>query len=80
MKRHTPNQEALLELAHEAERAAKRGTPLSYDEAKIPDEWAKEYNVPRHHPSMVGSGSHFPGGNYMDHAHIYNIHIPYEYR
>ena len=53
---------------------------VSYEEAKILDEWAKEYNVPQHHPAEVGSGQHFPGGNHMDHTHIYNIHVPYEYR
>lgn len=36
--------------------------------------------VPQHHPAEVGSGQHFPGGNHMDHTHIYNIHVPYEYR
>ena len=34
---------------------------VSYEEAKILDEWAKEYNVPQHHPTEVGSGQHFPG-------------------
>ena len=34
---------------------------VSYEEAKILDEWAKEYNVPQHHPAEVGSGQHFPG-------------------
>ena len=53
---------------------------VSYEEAKILDEWAKEYNVPQHHPAEVGSGQHFPGRNHMDHTHIYNIHVPYEYR
>ena len=67
-------------LAKEAEKNAKKGNPISYEKAKILDEWAREYNVPQHHTAEVGSGQHFPGGNYMDHTHIYNIHIPYEYR
>lgn len=46
-------------------------------EAMILDEWAQEYNVPQHHQAYPGSGEHFPGGNYMDHTHIYNVHIPY---
>ena len=79
-KRQTPNQSALHKLAKEAEKNAKNGNPISYEEAKILDEWAKEYNVPQHHPAEVGSGQHFPGGNHMDHTHIYNIHVPYEYR
>ena len=79
-KRQTPDQNALHKLAKEAEKNAKNGNPISYEEAKILDEWAKEYNVPQHHPAEVGSGQHFPGGNHMDHTHIYNIHVPYEYR
>ena len=79
-KRQTPDQSALHKLAKEAEKNAKNGNPISYEEAKILDEWAKEYNVPQHHPAEVGSGQHFPGGNHMDHTHIYNIHVPYEYR
>ena len=79
-KRQTPDQSALCKLAKEAAKNAKNGNPISYDEAKILDEWASEYNVPQHHPAERGSGHHFPGGNYMDHTHIYNIHVPYEYR
>ena len=79
-KRQTPDQNALHRLAKEAEKNAKKGNPISYEKAKILDEWAREYNVPQHHTAEVGSGQHFPGGNYMDHTHIYNIHIPYEYR
>ena len=79
-KRQTPDQSALHKLAKEAEKNAKNGNPIAYEEAKILDEWAKEYNVPQHHPVEVGSGQHFPGGNHMDHTHIYNIHVPYEYR
>ena len=76
----TANIDTLKRLAKEAEKNAKKGNPISYEEAKILDEWAKEYNVPQHHPAEVGSGQHFPGGNHMDHTHIYNIHVPYEYR
>lgn len=76
-KQQTPDQKALLDLAREAEKLAKRGNPISYDDAKILDSWAKEYNVPQHHPATPGSGAHFPGGNYADHTHIYNIHVPY---
>ena len=79
-KRQTPDQKALLDLANESAKSAKGGNPISYDEAKILDEWASEYNVPQHHPATPGSGAHFPGGNNMDHTHIYNVHVPYEYR
>ena len=79
-KRQDPNQSALHKLAKEAEKNAKNGNPISYEEAEILDGWAKDYNVPQHHPAEIGSGQHFPGGNYMDHTHIYNIHVPYEYR
>ena len=76
-KRQTPDQKALRDLAKEAEKSAKKGNPISEEEAKILDEWAREYNVPQHHQSYKGSGEHFPGGNYSDHTHIYNIHVPY---
>ena len=79
-QRQNPDQKALLDLAKEAERSAKNGHPISFEEAKILDEWAKEYGVPQHHPATPGSGTHFPGGNYSDHTHIYNVHVPYEYR
>lgn len=79
-KHQTPDQKALLDLAKKAERAAKNGDPISYDEAKILDEWANEYNVPQHHSATPGSGMHFSGGNYADHTYIYNIHVPYEYK
>jgi len=39
----------------------------------------EEYNVSQHHQAYSGSGNHFAGGNYMDHTHIYNIHVPYIY-
>ncbi len=80
VKRQTPDQKALLDLAKESAKSAKKGAPISYDEARILDEWAKEYNVRQHHPAYLGSGQHFPGGNYMDHTHIYNVHVPYVYR
>lgn len=76
-KRQTPSQKALLDLANESAKKAKLGNPISYDEAKILDEWAKEYNVFQHHPAKIGSSKHFPGGNYMDHTHIYNVHVPF---
>ncbi len=78
-KRQSPDQKALHDLAKEASKNAKSGNPISYEEAKILDDWADEYNVPQHHKSYVGSGEHFPGGNYSDHTHIYNIHVPYSY-
>ena len=58
-KRQTPDQKALYDLAKEAERKAKNGHPISYEEAKILDEWAIEYNVPQHHQAYPGSGEHF---------------------
>ena len=76
-KRQTPDQKALRDLAKEAAKSAKEGKPISEEEAKILDEWAEEYNVPQHHKAYTGSGTHFKGGNYSDHTHIYNIHVPY---
>ncbi len=76
-KRQTPDQKALLDLAKEAARNARNGMPISYEEARILDAWAEEYNVPQHHQAYPGSGEHFPGGNYSDHTHIYNVHVPY---
>ena len=76
-KRENSNQKALRDLAKEAERKAKAGKPISYEEARILDMWAEEYNVPQHHSAVLGSGEHYPGFNYFDHTHIYNIHVPF---
>ena len=65
-------------LAKECERKAKSGSPISFEEAKILDEWAIEYDVPQHHPAKIGSGKHYAGGNYADHTHIYNVHVPFD--
>lgn len=51
----------LISIIYGMLKNAKNGNPISYEEAKILDEWAKEYNVPQHHPAEVGSGQHFPG-------------------
>lgn len=56
----------------------KQGRPISEAEARILDNWADEYGVPQHHKAYPGSGAHFKGGNYSDHTHIYNIHVPYK--
>ncbi len=77
-KRQTPDQKALRDLAKEAEKSAKKGNPISEKEARILDDWADEYDVPQHHKAYPGSGEHFKGGNYSDHTHIYNIHVPYK--
>ncbi len=77
-KRQTPDQKALRDLAKEAEQSAKKGQPISEEAAKILDDWADEYNVQQHHKAYPGSGTHFKGGNYSDHTHIYNIHVPYK--
>ena len=79
-KRQTPDQKALLDLAKEAAKAAKSGNPISEADAKILDEWAEEYGVPQHHQAYFGSGKHFKGGNYLDHTHIFNVHVPYVYK
>ena len=76
-KRQAPDQKALHDLAKDSVKRAKNGNPISLEEAQILDEWAAEYNVPQHHQAYPGSGEHFPGGNYSDHTHIYNIHVPY---
>ena len=77
--RQTADQKALYDLAKEAVQSAKSGTYISFEEAKILDSWAEEYNVPQHHQANIGNGNHFAGGNYMDHTHIYNMHVPYIY-
>ena len=77
-KVRTEDQQALDDLAEESVRRAKTGNPISKQEAKILDEWAKEYKVPQHHGVQDGSGSHFPGGGFQDHTHIYNKHVPYK--
>ena len=76
-KRQTEDQKALYDLAKEAMKNAKSGKPITESEAMILDQWAVEYGVPQHHQAYNGSGQHFPGGNYMNHTHIYNIHVPY---
>ena len=76
--RQTADQKALLDLAKGAANSAKNGNKISAAEATILDSWAVEYNVTQHHQSYAGSGEHFPGGNYSDHTHIYNVHVPYE--
>jgi len=74
-KRQTPDQKALYDLAKEAVKRYKNGNPISYKEAQILDEWAKQYNVPQHHQADLNSASHFKGGN---HTHIYNMHVPFK--
>lgn len=76
--RETADQKALRDLAKEARKSANKGKPISFEEAQILDEWAREYGVPQHHPSVIGSGAHFPGGGYQDHTHIFNIHVPFK--
>ena len=74
----TQDQQALSDLAEEAIRQAKRGNPIGKSQADILDEWAEKNGVPQHHQAYEGSGEHWPGGNYADHTHIYNMHVPYE--
>ena len=74
-KMRTADQQALADLAKEVNQNAKQGEFISYDEAKIIDEWAIEYNVPQHHTATIGSGEHWATG--WDHTHIYNIHVPF---
>jgi len=73
--RQTPDQAALVELGREAIRRKNAGKPISYEEAKILDEWAKEYNVYQHHGADY-SAEHFSKKGI--HTHIYSAHIPYE--
>ena len=75
-KKHTEDQQALLELAKKVARDAKRGIFISYDEAVLFDEWASEYNIPQHHPAQIDSGKHWVTG--WDHTHIYNEHVPFK--
>ena len=75
--RLTENQDALLKIAQEAEDNAKKYKYITYEEAKILDEWAEEYKVPQHHKAYKGSGKHASFG--LDHTHILNVHVPYKY-
>ncbi len=74
--RRTADQQALHDLAREIERNAKRGVFISYEDATILDEWAREYNVPQGHTALIGSGKHWRTG--WDHTHIYNTHVPFK--
>ena len=73
-KRQTPDQQALRELAEEADRRARAKHPISEDEARILDEWADEYGVDQHHKTDDGKDGHWKKGN---HTHIYGKHVPY---
>jgi len=70
------NQKALSQLGKEIERNAKKGKFISYEEAKIFDNWCKEYGIPQHHPAEFGSGKHWKTG--WDHTHFYGRHIPFK--
>ena len=72
---HTPDQSALLRLAKEIAINARNGQFISYEEAKILDEWAAEYNVSQKHTAWIGSGKHWRTG--WDHTHIYKEHVPF---
>ena len=76
-KMRTGDQQALADLANDANKDAKSGNFISYNDAQILDEWAAEYNVPQHHTAYIGSGMHWKTG--WDHTHIYNIHVPFLY-
>ena len=69
------NQKALSDLGKEIEKNAKQGKFISFDEAKIFDEWCKEYKIPQHHTAQIGSGQHWITG--WDHTHFYGRHIPF---
>lgn len=73
-KRQTPDQQALRELAEEADRKARAKHPISENEARILDEWADEYGVDQHHKTDGGKDGHWKKGN---HTHIYGKHVPY---
>ena len=70
------NQKALSDLGKEIDRNAKYGKFISYDEAKIFDEWCLEYSIPQHHGATIGSGNHWVTG--WDHTHFYGRHIPFK--
>ena len=74
-QRLTEDQQALSDLANDANNSAKKGKFISYAEAQILDEWAYEYNVPQHHQAYIGSGAHWTTG--WDHTHIFKIHVPF---
>jgi hypothetical protein len=74
------DQQALAELAKESIKRAKSGKKISYEDAQILDSWAKEYKVDQHHQAYRDSGKHWSGGDYSDHTHIYNAHVPYQYK
>ena len=60
-KRYDENQQAVIELAKEAEKAGKNGSPIGLSEANILLEWAEEYKIPHHgpeiHPNRPGAAS-----------------------
>lgn len=70
------NQKALSDLGKEIERNARKGKFISYEEAKIFDEWCIEYSIPQHHAAQLGSGKHWITG--WDHTHFYGRHIPFK--
>ena len=70
-KKHTPDQQAVIELAKEA----KKTGGVTEDDANILIDWAKEYDVPNHgpevHPDRPGTASN------ILHFHIGKTgHIP----
>jgi hypothetical protein len=60
-KGHNEDQQAVVELAKEAERSGRNGNPISESEANILLEWADEYGLPHHgpeiHPERPGPAS-----------------------
>ena len=72
---HTPDQSALMQLVKAIVANAKNGQFITFDEAKILDEWAAEYNVTQKHTAFIGSGKHWRTG--WDHTHIYKEHVPF---
>lgn len=63
-------------MGKEIERNARKGKFISYEEAKIFDEWCIEYSIPQHHAAQLGSGKHWITG--WDHTHFYGCHIPFK--
>ena len=75
--RHTPDQQALLQLGKEVtNNALRNGRFISFKEAQILDSWALEYGIPQHHPAQIGSGLHWDLG--YDHTHLFGRHIPFK--
>jgi RHS repeat-associated protein len=78
-KINDPDQDAVIQLAKEL---AKKGIPISSEEAKALLEWAKEYGVFPYHPEPEEGWESHPDRNFKDpHIHVGPVdHLPVKVR